>query len=41
MVLYATFNTSSAILWPSVVLVEETGAVPGETEKLYHIKCGI
>ena len=25
MVIYATFNNSSAILWQSVILVEETG----------------
>ena len=42
MVLNATFNNISVILWRSVLLVEETG-VPGEnhwpvdTEKLYHI----
>jgi hypothetical protein len=30
----ATFNNISAILWQSVISVEETG-VPGE--KLYHI----
>jgi hypothetical protein len=41
---YATFNNISAILWQSVLLVEETGE-PGEkntdlsqvTDKLYHI----
>ena len=44
MVLNATFNNISAILWRSVLLVEENG-VPGEnhqpvvtvTDKLYHI----
>ena len=41
MVLNATFNNISAILWPSVLFVEETG-VPGDnlsqvTDKLYHI----
>jgi len=43
MVLNATFNNISVILWRSVLLVEETG-VPGETtdlsqvtDKLYHI----
>jgi hypothetical protein len=33
MVLNATFNNISAILWQSVLLVEETG-VPGENHKL-------
>jgi hypothetical protein len=32
MVLNATFNNISAILWQSVLLVEETG-VPGENHK--------
>jgi hypothetical protein len=43
MVFNATFNNISAILWPSVLLAEETG-VPREntdlsqvTNKLYHI----
>ena len=43
MVFNATFNNISAIMWRSVLLVEETG-VPGEnhrpvqvTNKLYHI----
>ena len=43
MVLNATFNKISIILWQSVLLVGETG-VPGEnhdlsqvTDKLYHI----
>jgi hypothetical protein len=42
MVFYTTFKNISAILWQSVLLVEETG-VPGEnhrpvaTDKLYHI----
>ena len=41
MVLNATFNNISAILWLSVLFVEETG-VPGDnlsqvTDKLYHI----
>jgi hypothetical protein len=42
MVIYATFNNSSAILWQSVILVEETG-VPRENHQpatshwLYHI----
>ena len=42
MVFYATFNNISAILWQSVLLVEES-RVPGEnhwpveTDKLYHI----
>ena len=32
MVIYATFNNSSAILWQSVILVEETG-VPRENHQ--------
>jgi hypothetical protein len=43
MVLNATFNNISFILWQSVLLMEEAG-VPGEnhdlpqvTDKLYHI----
>jgi len=42
MVFYTTFKNISAILWQSVLLVEETG-VPGEnhrpvaTDKLDHI----
>ena len=41
MVLNATFNNTSVLLWRSVLLVEETG-VPGENhrpviDKLYHI----
>jgi hypothetical protein len=45
MVLNATFNNISVIVWRSVLLVEDTG-VPGEnhrpaqvTGKLYHIMC--
>jgi hypothetical protein len=41
MVINATFNNISVILWQSILLVEETG-VAGEnhqhaTDKLYHI----
>jgi hypothetical protein len=32
MVLNATFNNISVLLWPSVLLVEETG-VPGENHR--------
>jgi hypothetical protein len=35
MVLNATFNNISAILWQSVLLVEETG-VPGEKPPTYY-----
>ena len=41
MVLNATFNNISAILWQSVLLMEETGentVLPQVTDKLYHIK---
>jgi hypothetical protein len=34
MVFYTTFKNISAILWQSVLLVEETG-VPGENPKLH------
>jgi len=38
MVFNATFNNISAILWRSVLLVEEkTTALPKVTDKLYHI----
>ena len=33
MVFNATFNNTSVILWRSVLLVEETGGVPGENHK--------
>jgi len=43
MVFNTTFNNISAILWPSVLLMEDTG-VPGETtdqsqvtDKLYYM----
>jgi hypothetical protein len=37
MVLNATFNNISAIVWWSVLLVEETTNLPQVTDKLYHI----
>ena len=37
MVLNATFNNISAIVWWSVLLVEETTDMPQITDKLYHI----
>jgi hypothetical protein len=33
----ATFNNISAIVWWSVLLVEETTDLPQITDKLYHI----
>ena len=33
----ATFNSISAILWHSVLLVEETGESAENQDKLYHI----
>jgi hypothetical protein len=44
MVFNATFNNISVILWPSDLLVEETGVpektidLPQVTDKLYHIE---
>ena len=35
MVFNATFNNISAILWPSVLLVEETG-VPAKKSPTFH-----
>ena len=37
MVFNATFNNISAILWSSVLLVEETGGPGKTTDKVYHI----
>jgi len=37
MVFNATFNNISAILWGSVLLVEETTKLLQVTDKLYHI----
>ncbi len=40
MVFNATFNNISALLWQSVLLVEENGEthyLPQVTDKLYHI----
>ena len=43
MVLNATFNNISAISWPSMLLMEETGvpakttALLQDTDRLYHI----
>ena len=44
MMFNATFNNISVILWPSALLVEETGVpektidLPQVTDKLYHIE---
>ena len=37
MVFNATFNNSSAILWRSVLLVEDTGVPTEVTDKLYNV----
>jgi hypothetical protein len=37
MVFSTTLNNISAILWPSVLLVEETTNLSQFTDKLYHI----
>jgi hypothetical protein len=37
MVFNTTFNNMSAILWQSVLLVEETTDLLQVTDKLYHI----
>ena len=37
MVFNTTFNTISVISWQSVLLVEESTALPQVTDKLYHI----
>ena len=38
MVLNATFNNISVILWRSVLLLEKTTDLSQVTDKLYHIK---
>jgi hypothetical protein len=36
MVVTATFNNSSVVSWRSVLVVEETGSVPGHWQTLSH-----